>query len=63
MSIKGKNRDDDNESVIIGRIISVIIVFYVIEQAEQIIKIKKSKFFSDNREAFLEYVTLIRLFI
>jgi hypothetical protein len=34
MSVKGKNKDDDNESVITGRVISVIIVFYAIKQAE-----------------------------
>jgi hypothetical protein len=63
MSIKNKNKNDDNESVIIGRVISAIIIFYVIEQAEQIIKVKESKSFSGNREAFSEYITLIRLFI
>jgi hypothetical protein len=63
MSVKDKGRDDDNESVIVGRVIPVIIIFYAIEQAEQIIKVKESKFFSGNKETFSKYVILIRLFI
>jgi hypothetical protein len=63
MSAKDKDRDDDNESVIAGRVIPVTIIFYVIEQAEQMIKIKKSKFFSGNRKAFSEYIIFVRLFI
>jgi hypothetical protein len=62
MLVKGKDRDDDNESVI-GRATPVITVFYAIEQAEQILKIKESKSFTGNREAFSEYITSIRLFI
>jgi hypothetical protein len=34
MSAKGKDRDDDNESIIIGRITPVITVSYTIEQVE-----------------------------
>jgi hypothetical protein len=63
MSVKGKDRNDDNESVIINRVIPVITVFYVIEQAEQMIKIKESKPFSGNKKAFSEYITSVRLFI
>jgi hypothetical protein len=65
MSVKGKGKDDDNVSVTktAGRAIPVIIVSYAIEQAEQIIKIKKPKSFSGNREAFSEYVTSISFFI
>jgi hypothetical protein len=43
-----------------GRVIPVIIIFYVIEQAEQMIKIKESKPFTGNRETFLEYVIFVR---
>jgi hypothetical protein len=63
MSAKGKNKDNDNESVTAGRVISAITVFYAIEQAEQMIKVKESKLFSGNREAFSEYVIFVRLFI
>jgi hypothetical protein len=63
MSIKSKGKDDDNESVITGRAIPVIIIFYAIEQAEQMIKVKEFKPFFDNKEAFSEYVTLVRFFI
>jgi hypothetical protein len=63
MSAKGKGRDDDNESVTAGRATPVITVSYAIEQAEQMIKVKESKSFSGNREAFSEYVTSVRLFI
>jgi hypothetical protein len=66
MSAKNKNKADDNDVSVTktaGRVIPVITVFYAIEQAEQIIKIKKPKSFSDNRKAFSEYVTSIRLFI
>jgi hypothetical protein len=63
MSAKGKNRDDDNKSVITGRIIPAIIVFYTIEQAEQMIKVKEFKSFSGNKKAFSEYIISVRLFI
>jgi hypothetical protein len=65
MSIKGKGRDDDDMSITntVGRAIPAIIIFYAIEQAEQMIKIKESKFFIGNREAFSEYITSVRLFI
>jgi hypothetical protein len=63
MSAKSKDKDDDNESIIISRVIPAITVSYAIEQAEQMIKIKKSKSFSDNKKTFSKYVTLIRLFI
>jgi hypothetical protein len=63
MSAKGKGRDDDNESVTAGRATSAITVSYAIEQAEQMIKIKKPKPFSGNKEAFSEYVTSVRFFI
>jgi hypothetical protein len=63
MSTKGKGRDDDNESVIIGRAIPATIISYAIEQVEQMIKVKKPKPFFGNRKTFSEYVTLIRLFI
>jgi hypothetical protein len=63
MLAKDKDKDDDSESVIAGRTIPVIIVFYAIEQAEQMIKIKESKPFSGNKKAFSEYVTSVRLFI
>jgi hypothetical protein len=62
MSAKGKGKNDDNKSVI-SRVTPTITVFYVIEQAEQIIKVKESKLFIGNREAFSEYVTSVRLFI
>jgi hypothetical protein len=62
MSVKDKSKDDDNESVV-NRVIPAIIVFYAIEQVEQMIKMKESKFFNGNREAFSEYVTSVRLFI
>jgi hypothetical protein len=63
MSVKDKGKDNDNESVTVNRVIPVITVFYVIEQAEQMIKVKKSKPFSDNRETFSEYIIFVRLFI
>jgi hypothetical protein len=63
MSVKSKDRDNDNESVTVSRATSVIIVFYAIEQAEQMIKVKKSKSFSGNKETFSEYVISVRLFI
>jgi hypothetical protein len=63
MSTKNKDRDDDNESVIISYVIPVIIVFYAIEQAKQMIKVKKPKPFFDNKKAFSEYVTSVRFFI
>jgi hypothetical protein len=63
MSVKGKGKDDDNELVIVSRVIPVIIIFYAIEQAEQMIKVKESKPFSGNKKAFSEYVTSVRLFI
>jgi hypothetical protein len=63
MSVKGKDKADDDSESVIGRAIPVITVFYAIEQAEQMIKVKESKPFSSNREAFSEYVTLIRFFI
>jgi hypothetical protein len=62
MSVKSKDKDDDNESVA-GRVIPAITVFYVIEQAEQMIKVKEFKPFISNREAFSKYITFIRLFI
>jgi hypothetical protein len=40
-----------------------MIISYAIKQVEQMIKVKEFKPFSGNREAFSEYVTLIRLFI
>jgi hypothetical protein len=63
MSVKDKGKDNNNESVTVNRIIPVITVFYAIEQAEQMIKVKKSKPFSDNRETFSEYIIFVRLFI
>jgi hypothetical protein len=63
MSIKDKDKNNDNESVTANRIIPVITVFYAIKQAEQMIKIKKPKSFSGNKKAFLKYVTSIRFFI
>jgi hypothetical protein len=63
MSVKGKDKDNDSESVIINRVIPAITVFYAIKQAEQMIKVKESKSFSGNREAFSEYVIFVRLFI
>jgi hypothetical protein len=62
MSVKSKDREDDNESVV-GRVIPVITISYVIEQAEQMIKVKEPKPFSGNRETFSEYVTSVRFFI
>jgi hypothetical protein len=47
----------------IDRAIPAITIFYAIEQAEQMIKVKKPKPFSGNKKAFSEYVTLVRLFI
>ena len=63
MSAKGKSRDNDNESVITSRATPVTIISYAIEQAEQMIKVKESKSFSGNREAFSEYIIFVRLFI
>ena len=66
MSAKGKDKaDDDNVSVTdaTGNVTPVIQVSYTIEQMEQIIKVKKPKFFTDNRKTFSEYVTSVRLFI
>jgi hypothetical protein len=63
MSVKSKDRDDDNESIIVSRAIPVTTIFYAIEQAEQMIKIKKSKPFSGNKKAFSEYIISVRLFI
>jgi hypothetical protein len=63
MSVKGKDRDNDNESITIGRVIPAITVFYAIEQAEQMIKIKEFKSFFDNKETFSEYVIFVRFFI
>jgi hypothetical protein len=63
MSAKDKDRDNDSKSVIAGRAIPAIIIFYAIEQVEQMIKIKKPKPFSGNKKAFSEYITSVRLFI
>jgi hypothetical protein len=63
MSVKGKGRNDDSESVTVNRVIPAITVFYAIKQVKQMIKVKESKSFSGNREAFSEYVTSVRLFI
>jgi hypothetical protein len=63
MSAKDKNRNNDNESVTAGRAIPAIIISYTIEQMEQMIKVKESKFFNGNKKAFSEYVTSVRLFI
>jgi hypothetical protein len=46
-----------------GRVTPVTTISYAIEQAKQMIKIKESKPFSGNREAFSEYIIFIRLFI
>jgi hypothetical protein len=63
---KGKGKaDDDNMSVsgAVNNVTPAIQVSYTIKQAEQIIKVKESKSFTGNREAFSEYVTFVRLFI
>jgi hypothetical protein len=66
MSTKGKGKaDDDNVSVTnaAGNATPAIQVSYAIEQTEQMIKVKKPKSFTGNRETFSEYITFVRLFI
>jgi hypothetical protein len=66
MSTKSKDKaDDDNVSVsdAAGNAIPVTQVSYAIEQAKQMIKVKKPKSFTGNRKAFSEYITSVRLFI